>query len=570
MKRLFELRVILSGATWLSFNVYAFGSDIKIGGNLFSVYSPVSYALVTFISNDDTLKRFSALTDGSGNFSIDVVTSVSLGVARPGKFQLAPNYPNPFSSSTAIPYLLERRSTPIIRIFNVLGAIVKEFSLGEQTAGNHEVIWDGTNDCGMKVASGVYFYQLSAQGMSQTRRLVLAKGDGSLSYMLNTSYGYRENQSAVGRTTLSETGSYTVLIQSIDTTKPPIVTKQISNLILLNDTTLTFSVEELNDFAFCYNRGLNGVGQVFLNNVKGTHPRDISNYTDGDDGYSQWSPNGRYIVFQRSVPVFGPLTVVYDIQNITYTNLTSDRGLSASLPQWTPNGKVCFAYHRPVSSLAATYLMNPDGTGSQKILDSVATQIYFYPDSYRFLYIMDWTRVYRTNIDGTFNEFVGNLEQISSQGIAAQGFNPASDELLIVYYSPVDSVDRIATYNVTTKNIRDLYLADAGYHFNQIIYSEGGQQIAAVEHSDLDEWLSVVAGGAEKRLVRIPQSDPIVHFSFEPIRFSPDGSKISFSEEQFNVGPYATWTQVLYVVDVSSGIIRRIDIGWNPSWFHHN
>jgi len=56
------------------------------------------------------------------------------------------------------------------------------------------------------------------------------------------------------------------------------------------------------------------------------------------------------------------------------------------MPKWTPDGQLCVSYQRPIGSAAATYLMMPDGSGKRKILDPAPSAIYFYDDSYRFVY----------------------------------------------------------------------------------------------------------------------------------------------------------------------------------------
>jgi hypothetical protein len=343
---------------------------------------------------------------------------------------------------------------------------------------------------------------------------------------------------------------------------PPIVSQQISGVVLASDTTLNFTVEEPDDFAFCYTESAFGDNQIFLNNLKGTHPRDISNYTAGADGYPQWSPDGKYIVFQRLAPIFSPFVYVYDVVKHSYINLTADGGEAQTSPQWAPNGKVVFAYERPVLAVAATYMMNPDGSGIQKILDSVATNVFFYSDSYRFLYVMDWTRVYKTDIDGTTNQFICDLQQLMNQSEVAQGFNPSTEEILITYISPTDSMGRVAGLNITTKTVHDLCTADTGYVFYQVNYCT---EIAGVEHRTEDEWLSVVKNGIKTRYVQIPLSDPLVRFAWEKIRIACSDERVAYTVMAFRSGS-ATFLRHVFVLDQSTKTTRWIGFGWEPSW----
>ncbi|MBN2105106.1 choice-of-anchor D domain-containing protein [bacterium] len=94
---------------------------------------------------------------------------------EPAVFKLYPNSPNPFNPATKIYYSLPRKSDVEIIIFNALGQQVKKIAQNDCGTGHHEVIWDGTNDQGMKLASGVYIYKLKAAGKVATRKMILLK-----------------------------------------------------------------------------------------------------------------------------------------------------------------------------------------------------------------------------------------------------------------------------------------------------------------------------------------------------------------------------------------------------------
>ena len=93
---------------------------------------------------------------------------------------LLPNYPNPFNPETWIPYHLATDADVTLTIYNVQGDVVRELLLGHRTAGVYEsqtraAYWDGRNQIGEKVASGVYFYTLTAGDFTATRKLLIAK-----------------------------------------------------------------------------------------------------------------------------------------------------------------------------------------------------------------------------------------------------------------------------------------------------------------------------------------------------------------------------------------------------------
>ena len=102
------------------------------------------------------------------------------GIGRPEQNLLLQNYPNPFNPETWIPYQLSEDSSVSISIYDTTGKLVRTLSLGFQSAGFYNshgraAYWDGRNALGERVASGIYFYQLTTPSFQQTRRLVIVK-----------------------------------------------------------------------------------------------------------------------------------------------------------------------------------------------------------------------------------------------------------------------------------------------------------------------------------------------------------------------------------------------------------
>ena len=101
---------------------------------------------------------------GTGN-GIELVpltkslTSVPDG-AKPLGFALHQNYPNPFNPSTTISFSASQRGPAMLEIYDLTGRLVRTLLSGEVAAGNHSVLWDGRNERGTSVGSGVYFYRL--------------------------------------------------------------------------------------------------------------------------------------------------------------------------------------------------------------------------------------------------------------------------------------------------------------------------------------------------------------------------------------------------------------------------
>jgi len=108
------------------------------------------------------------------------VASISADVgdhstSLPESFALAQNYPNPFNPTTTVAFDLPERCIVKLSVFNLLGQEITTLVDRAFPAGSHEVIWNGRNNSGMPVASGVYFYRLETGSFTAARKMVLLK-----------------------------------------------------------------------------------------------------------------------------------------------------------------------------------------------------------------------------------------------------------------------------------------------------------------------------------------------------------------------------------------------------------
>ncbi|MBD3382384.1 MAG: T9SS type A sorting domain-containing protein [candidate division Zixibacteria bacterium] len=94
---------------------------------------------------------------------------------RPESFALKQNYPNPFNPQTEISYSLEEESEVSLVIYNVVGQKVITLVEEKQQAGSHTIRFDGLDKDGREVASGMYFYRLTVDGVSKSRKMILMK-----------------------------------------------------------------------------------------------------------------------------------------------------------------------------------------------------------------------------------------------------------------------------------------------------------------------------------------------------------------------------------------------------------
>ena len=107
-----------------------------------------------------------ATDDWSGNLSSESV---------PAAFELSGNYPNPFNPETDIEFAIPHTGRVVLRIYDAKGRLVKTLENRDFIAGRHTSHWDGLDDRGLTVGSGVYFSRLSFGGSDLTRKMILVK-----------------------------------------------------------------------------------------------------------------------------------------------------------------------------------------------------------------------------------------------------------------------------------------------------------------------------------------------------------------------------------------------------------
>lgn len=93
----------------------------------------------------------------------------------PLTFALKQNYPNPFNPTTRIGFELPRAGQVTMVIFNILGQRVRELANRAYAAGKHEITWDGKDDWGTEVSSGIYFYRLRSGSTTLSRKMLLLR-----------------------------------------------------------------------------------------------------------------------------------------------------------------------------------------------------------------------------------------------------------------------------------------------------------------------------------------------------------------------------------------------------------
>ncbi len=125
----------------------------------------IQSAMDATVSETSRLVRTTVVITSAGEFDPFV----------PGVFKLYQNYPNPFNPVTRIDFSLERGGNVSLEVYNVIGQKIKTLLNGYYASGEYEIHWDGTTDNGEKVSSGIYFYRLTSDEYSRTRKMIMMK-----------------------------------------------------------------------------------------------------------------------------------------------------------------------------------------------------------------------------------------------------------------------------------------------------------------------------------------------------------------------------------------------------------
>ena len=122
----------------------------------------------------DAILTFTVTADAIANYNGPPLTT-QISVSALGENALVANFPNPFNPETWISYQLAEPAEVTLTIYALNGQVVRRLTLGHQSAGTYAAHWDGRSEFGEPVASGIYFYTLTAGDFTATRKMLIQK-----------------------------------------------------------------------------------------------------------------------------------------------------------------------------------------------------------------------------------------------------------------------------------------------------------------------------------------------------------------------------------------------------------
>jgi hypothetical protein len=143
--------------------------------HLLNGVAPINAGTAVGITTDKDGKIRDSYPD-MGAYEYADPNGINVQISTPNVFALQQNYPNPFNPGTVISYYLPVNSFVSLKIYDILGKEISTLVNSVQTAGNQRVKWDGTDSRGIRVGSGIYFYQLKCENdFISTKKMILLK-----------------------------------------------------------------------------------------------------------------------------------------------------------------------------------------------------------------------------------------------------------------------------------------------------------------------------------------------------------------------------------------------------------
>ncbi|MBN2366949.1 MAG: Ig-like domain-containing protein [Calditrichaeota bacterium] len=391
---------------------------------------PLEGVRVEAIDETDTTKSRWAFTGSDGHYCLTM--TILTGLPRdkdrlPSEFQLFQNYPNPFNPATLIQFQLPRSSHVRLDIYNVLGQKIRSL-VNEQMSGDiYAVEWDGTNDAGIGVAAGLYFYRLRTPEYVKTRKMVLLDGLVGAPSGIQRAIVHKKSQ-------FSKPGNVRVTIRATSPYIEPFEQEHVT----VSSSPLQFDIgvsclpqffrpddvriSEVSDSGFVFIFGRPG---AVINDTEGLLRILVTNHRIDSKVYTDVSPDGSF-----------PLMKIQAREGdwLSMTLCREDQPVSALQELLPPE------------TVAPVVINSKPTNGDKDIILDVIVRIYF-------------SEPVRTEDVTSHSLFL--LDSLGKRVPADVGFLSGNT---VAYIDPLDSLEVLAAYTiVVTTEVIDLQ----GYHLEE-------------------------------------------------------------------------------------------------------
>lgn len=324
-------------------------------------------------------------------------------------------------------------------------------------------------------------------------------------------------------------------------------------------------------YQIVYHKWTNNNWEIYLNSLSGNTPKNISNF-GYEDSDCMWSPDGKSVAYTHMIKRDADI-YLYNLKTNENINLTPDETYDAQTPSFSPDGKSILFSYLKIFDPQCKYIMKSDGSGKRKLLDYDA-KIYFYEDSYNFLYRPAATfdenenYIYKTNTERTYNEKVLDLRTLAQDYATVFDFNPRENKLLILASDAQNKPNFIITFDVASKKIDTLIKASEGRSFSTLRYSHDFTKIALYEHSDDYKTMRLCLYDMKTKLLKYLAEIPSTEgwLNFMPPEFSSDDRYLAYVKSVYQSGQWISWKSYLYTIELSTGKIQFIDEADDPHW----